>query len=55
MNAVPILSKFYQKPKKRKMLVSAWAAHQKHEYPTLENQPESLINEVISLISIDDR
>ena len=26
----------------------------KHNYPTLKNQPESLINEAIALISIDD-
>ena len=30
------------------------AAHLKHDYPTKENQPESLINEAISLTSIDD-
>ena len=39
---------------KRKKLISARADHQKHDYLTLENQPESLINEAISLMSIDD-
>ena len=34
--------------------VSARAALQTLDYPTLENQPESLIYEIISLISIDD-
>ena len=34
--------------------MSARAANQKHDYPTLENQPETLTNEAISLISIDD-
>ena len=35
-------------------MVSARTAYLKHDYPTLENQPESLINEVISLTSMDD-
>ena len=35
-------------------MVSARIAHQTYDYPTLENQPESLINEAISLMSIDD-
>ena len=42
------------KPGKRKKLVTARVAHQKHDYCTLENQPERLINEAISLISVDD-
>ena len=39
---------------KRKKLISARADHQKHDYLTLENQPESLINEAICVISIDN-
>ena len=34
--------------------VSARAAHLKHDYPALENQLEILINEAVSLTSIDD-
>ena len=34
-------------------MVGAKAAHLKHDYPTLENQPESLINKAISLTSMD--
>ena len=34
---------------KREKLVSAKAAHQKYDCPTLENQPESLINEAVSI------
>ena len=30
------------------------AAHQKHDYPTMENQLASYINEALSLISIGD-
>ena len=37
-----------------KKLVSAKATHQKHDYPMLENQPESLINKDMSLTSMDD-
>ena len=33
---------------------NATAPHEKHDYSTLENQSESIINEAISLISIDD-
>ena len=36
------------------MLDSASSAHPKLDYPTLENQSESLIYEAISLISTDD-
>ena len=54
LNAVPALTKFLQKLGKSKKLASARAAHQKHYYPTLENQAESLLNEAISLISIDN-
>ena len=56
--AVAALAKFHQhqflesnsapKPGKRKKLISIGAAHQKHCYPMLENQPESLTNEAIS-------
>ena len=35
-------------------MVSTKNAHQKHEYSTLENQPKSLINAAIFLISIGD-
>ena len=35
-------------------MVSARVAHFKHDYPILENQPESMMNEAISLTSIDD-
>ena len=54
VNAVSVLSKFCPKPITRKKLASARAAHQKHDYPTPENQPKSLINEAICLTSIDD-
>ena len=37
-----------------KKSVSARAAYPKYDYPTLENQLASLINEVICLISIND-
>ena len=37
-----------------KKLVNARVTHQKHDYPTAENQPESWINEAISLMSIGD-
>ena len=47
-------SNFSPKPGKRKNLDSARAAHQKHDYSTLGNQPESFMNEAISLMSIDD-
>ena len=42
------------KTSKWKNLVSTRAAHQKHDYLNLENQPETLINKAMSLISIDD-
>ena len=38
----------------RKKLASTRAADSKLDYPTLENQPERLMNEAISLTSIDD-
>ena len=38
----------------KKKLVNARAAHSKHDYPTMEKQPESLITEAISLTSLDD-
>ena len=41
------------KPGKRE-LIRTRAAYQKHDYSTLENQPESLINKAISLMLIDD-
>ena len=34
-------------------MVSARAANLKHDYPMLENQPEDLINEAVSLTSMD--
>ena len=62
VNAIPVLTKFHRiqflgsivspKPGKKKKLVRARSAHQKHDYPTLENQPESLLNAAISLMSI---
>ena len=39
---------------KREKLVSVRAAQLNHDYPTLENQIESLINGAISLTSMDD-
>ena len=45
---VSVLSKFLRTKE------GARAAHLKHDYPTLENQTESLINEFMSLTSIDD-
>ena len=35
-------------------MVTLRAANLKHDYPKLENQAESLINEAIFLTSIDD-
>ena len=40
--------------REKKKLLSVRDAHLKRDYPTLENQPESLINEAISLTSMDD-
>ena len=55
VNSVPVLKKFHQNQflgsntsphsGKKKKLVSVRAAQQKHDYPTLENQP---------LMSIED-
>ena len=33
----------------------ARATHSKHDYPTLGNQPENLINEAISFLDINER
>ena len=49
----PCTDQVLPKQSKKGKLVSARAANQKHDYRTLENQPESFINEAISLISID--
>ena len=38
------------KQSKKQKLASTRGANQKHDYPTLKNQPESFINEAISLI-----
>ena len=46
----PFTDQVPSKPRKRKKLISIRAAHQKPDYPRLE----SLINEAISLKSIDD-
>ena len=50
----PCTDKVPPKLGKSKKLVSARANYRKHDFPTLENQLESLINEAISLMSIDD-
>ena len=50
VNAVSVLIFVARKEK----LVSARIAHLQYDYPTLENQPESLINEALSLTSMDD-
>ena len=42
------------KQSKKKKLASARVANQKYDYVKLEKQPESVINEAISLTSIDD-
>ena len=43
VNAVSALTKFLQS-REEELAVST---HLKHDYPTLENRPESLINEAI--------
>ena len=50
----PCTDQVLLKQGKRQKLISSRAAHQKHGYSTLENQPESLINEAILLTLIDD-
>ena len=40
--------------RRREKLVSARTTELKYDYPILENQPESLINEAISLTSMDE-
>ena len=48
VNAVTVLTKFYQTTEEEKF------GQHKHGYLTLENLPEIMINETISLISTDD-
>ena len=54
INVCPYTGQLPPKSGKRKKLLGARAAHQKHDDSTMKNQPESLINEAISLISIND-
>ena len=54
VNRSPCNDQVLPKTIKESNLVGARAANQKHDYTTLENHPESLINEAISLISLDD-
>ena len=49
----PRSDKIPPKSEKRENMITARAAYQKHDYPTLENQPKRLINGALSLISID--